>query len=197
MEENLSAEQLGARLHELRRQRQLTLQELAERSGVSRAMLSKIERGEKMPTVVLALRIAQALGLTMSQLLGVVEQRAVVLLPKRQQLVYRDPESGIERHLLSPPFEGPHLEFLRYVLPEGATTGEVPAHPRGVEKYVLVEQGRLCVSIAGQEYLLEAGDTLYFEADTVHRYENRGSGSCSYYLVATSGKGSFDKESLI
>lgn len=195
MEENLSAEQLGARLHELRRQRQLTLQELAERSGVSRAMLSKIERGEKMPTVVLALHIAQALGLTMSQLLGVVEQRAVVLLPKRQQLVYRDPESGIERQLLSPPFEGQHLEFLHYILPESITIGEVPAHPRGVEKYILVEQGQLCVSIADQEYLLEAGDVLYFEANTPHRYENRGSGRCSYYLVATSGTG-FSEHSL-
>jgi transcriptional regulator with XRE-family HTH domain len=197
MEENLSAEQIGARLHELRRQRQLTLQMLAERSGVSRAMLSKIERGEKMPTVVLALRIAQALGLTMSQLLGVVEQRAVVLLPKRQQLIYRDPESGVERQLLSPPFEGQHLEFLRYILPQGAVIGEVPAHPRGVEKYVLVEQGQLCVSVAGQEYQLDAGDMLYFEADIPHRYENKGSGRCSYYLVATSGNGSFEKESML
>ena len=159
---------------------------LAERSGVSRAMISKLERGENNPTLVVAAKVAEGLGVTLSQLVGVEEKREVVVVPRERRMVMRDPETGFERQLLSPSFGGRGVEFILNVVPEGSTSGEFPPHRRGVEEYVAVEKGRLRAVIGGEEYLLEEGDALYFEADVSHRFDNVGDGECSYYLVIVS-----------
>jgi transcriptional regulator with XRE-family HTH domain len=179
-------ERLGARMKDLRRERGLTLEELAEHSGVSRAMISKVERGEKNPTLVVAAKVAEGLGVTLSELLGVEERREVVVVPRERRMVMRDPETGFERQLLSPAFGGRGIEFVCNVVPEGSTSGEFPPHHRGVEEYVVVEKGRLRAVIGGEEHLLEEGDALYFEADASHRFDNAGDGECSYYLVIVS-----------
>jgi transcriptional regulator with XRE-family HTH domain len=184
--EAIYGERLGARVRELRRERRLTLDDLAERSGVSRAMISKVERGEKNPTLVVAAKLAEGLGITLSELLGTEERREVVVVPREKQMVMRDPETGFERRLLSPSFGGRGVEFIRNVVPEGSTSGEFPPHRRGVEEYVAVEKGRLKAILAGEEHLLEEGDALYFEADVTHRFDNAGDGECNYYLVIIS-----------
>lgn len=182
----VSADRLGERVRELRRERGLTLEELAERSGVSRAMISKLERGEKNPTLVVAAKLAEGFGVTLSQLVGMEERREVVVVPREKRMVMRDPETGFERQLLSPSFGGRGVEFIRNVVPEGSTSGEFPPHRRGVEEYVVVEQGNLKAIIGGEEYLLKEGDALYFEANVSHRFDNAGDGGCSYYLVIVS-----------
>lgn len=186
MAEAVSAGRLGRRVRELRRERGLTLEALAGRSGVSRAMISKLERGEKNPTLVVAAKVAEGLGTTLSELLGVEERREVVVVPREKRMVMRDPETGFERQLLSPSFGGRGVEFIRNVVPEGSTSGEFPPHRRGAEEYVAVEKGRLRATIAGEEHLLEEGDALYFEADVTHRFDNAGDGECNYYLVISS-----------
>jgi len=173
-------------VRELRRGRGLTLEELAERSGVSRAMISKLERGEKNPTLVVAAKLAEGFGVTLSQLVGMEERREVVVVPRDKRMVMRDPETGFERQLLSPSFGGRGVEFIRNVVPEGSNSGEFPPHRRGVEEYIVVEKGRLTAVIEGEEILLEGGDALYFEADVRHRFDNAGDGECSYYLVIVS-----------
>ena len=188
MAEAVSAGRLGSRVKELRKQRGMTLEALAERSGVSRAMLSKVERGEKNPTLVVAARIAEGFGVTLSGLLGTEERREVVVVPRERRMVMRDPETGFERQLLSPSFGVRGVEFVRNVVPEGSTSGEFPPHRSGVEEYVVVERGRLRAILGGEEHLLEEGDTLYFEADVPHRFDNAGEGACSYYLVMSSGR---------
>jgi transcriptional regulator with XRE-family HTH domain len=187
--EEVSSERLGERLRALRKGRGLTLEALAERSGVSRAMISKLERGEKNPTLVVAAKVAEGLEVSLSQLVGVEERREVVMVPRERRMVMRDPGTGFERQLLSPSFGGRGIEFIRNVVPEGSTSGEFPPHRRGVEEYVVVEKGRLRATIGGEDYLLELGDALYFEADVPHRFDNAGEGECSYYLVIDS-KGS-------
>ena len=184
--EAIYGERLGAQVKELRQERGLTLEDLAGRSGVSRAMISKVERGEKNPTLVVAAKVAEGLGVTLSELLGVEERREVVVVPRGRRMVVRDPETGFERQLLSPTFGGRGVEFVRNVVPCGSTSGEFPSHRRGVEEYVVVEQGRLRAVIGGEEYLLEEGDALYFEADVAHRFDSAGDGECSYYLVIVS-----------
>ena len=186
MVEAIYGELLGARMKDLRRERGLTLEELAEHSGVSRAMISKVERGEKNPTLVVAAKVAEGLGVTLSEILGVEERREVVVVPRERRMIMRDPETGFERQLLSPTFAGRGVEFVRNVVPEGSTSGEFPPHRRGVEEYVVVEKGRLKAVIGGEEHLLEKGDALYFEADASHRFDNAGDGTCSYYLVTLS-----------
>lgn len=138
-----SSEQFGPRVRDLRRERGLTLEDLASRSGVSRAMISKLERGEKNPTLVVAAKVAEGLGITLSQLMGIEERREVVVVPREKRMVMRDPETGFERQLLSPSFGGRGVEFIRNVVPEGSTSGDFPPHRRGVEEYVAVEKGRL------------------------------------------------------
>src|ERR671917_2867906 len=184
--EAVSALQLGARVKELRKRRGMTLEALAERSGVSRAMLSKLERGEKNPTLVVTARIAEGFGVTLSELLGTEERREIIVVPRERRMVMRDPETGFERQLLSPSFGGRAVEFIRNIVPYESTSGEFPPHRRGVDEYVAVEKGRLRAIIGGEEYLLEEGDALYFEADVSHRFDNVGDGECSYYLVIVS-----------
>lgn len=184
--EAVSSTRLGARVKDLRRRRGLTLEELAGSSGVSRAMLSKVERGEKNPTLVVAAKVAEGLGVGLSELLGTEERREVVVVPRDRRPVMRDPESGFERQLLSPPFGGRGVEFVRNVVPEGATSGRFPPHRRGVEEYIVVEKGRLRAALGGEERVLHEGDALYFEADIPHRFDNVGEGECSYYLVIVS-----------
>jgi transcriptional regulator with XRE-family HTH domain len=184
--EAIYGERLGARVKELRRRRGLTLEDLAERAGVSRAMISKIERGEKNPTLVVAAKVAKGFGVTISELLGVEERREIVVIPRERRMTMRDPETGFERQLLSPTFGGRGVEFVRNVVPRGSTSGELPPHRRGVEEYVVVEKGRLRASVGREEHLLEAGDALYFEADVSHRFDNAGDGECSYYLIIVS-----------
>ena len=183
--EDVSSGQLGERVRALRRERGWTLELLAERSGVSRAMISKLERGEKNPTLVVAARVAEGLGVSLLQLVGIEARREIVVVPRERRMVMRDPETGFERQLLSPSFCG-ELEFIRNVVPEGSTSGEFPPHRRGVEEYVVVEKGRLRAILGSEEHVLEEGDAAYFEADVAHRFDNAGVGECSYYLVIDS-----------
>jgi transcriptional regulator with XRE-family HTH domain len=182
----VSADRLGDRVRELRRGRGLTLEELAERSGVSRAMISKVERGEKNPTLVVAAKVAEGLEITLSELLGTEERRKIIVVHRERRMVMRDPETGFERQLLSPSLGRRAVEFIRNIVPRESTSGEFLPHRRGVEEYVVVEKGRLRAIIGGEEYLLEEGDALYFEADVSHRFDNAGDGECSYYLVIVS-----------
>jgi len=123
MSEAVATEKLGARVRELRRERGLTLQGLAEKSGVSRAMISKLERGEKNPTLVIAARLAEGLEVTLSQLAGMEERREVIVVPKDCRMTMRDPKTGFERQLLSPSFARGGLEFVRNVIPESSSSG--------------------------------------------------------------------------
>jgi transcriptional regulator with XRE-family HTH domain len=184
--EEVASGRLGERVRALRRERGLTLDSLAGRSGVSRAMISKLERGEKNPTLVVAAKLAEGLGVSLSQLVGVEERRGAVVVRRERRMVMRDPETGFERQLLSPSFGGRGVEFIRNVVPGGSSSGEFPPHRRGVTEYVVVERGRLRALLGGEEHLLEEGDALYFEADVTHRFDNAGEGECSYYLVIDS-----------
>jgi mannose-6-phosphate isomerase-like protein (cupin superfamily) len=149
-------------------------------------MISKLERGEKNPTLVVAAKLAEGLGVTLSQLVGMDVRREVVVVPREGRMVMRDPETGFERQLLSPACFGRGVEFVRNEIPEGSTSGEFPPHRKGVAEHVVVERGRLRAVLGGEEYLLEEGDAVYFEADVPHRFDNAGEGKCSYYLVISS-----------
>ena len=147
-------------------------------------MLSKVERGEKSPTIGVAKRISRALNTSLSFLAGGQEERrAVAVIRKDQRYVFRDRETGFERHLLSPPTAGSAVEILFHYLPAGASTGRLPAYPTGTEKHVIVAEGNLIVPIADEEVALARGDALFFEADIEHSFDNRSKQPCGYYLV--------------
>jgi len=180
----------GDRIRQIREQAGLTLEQVAKLSGVSRAMLSKVERGEKSPTIGVAKHIAHGLGVSFSALVSdeVPSRRAFALVRKDQRQVFRDPETGFERHLLSPLMTGMAVEVVLHHLPPKASTGKTPPHPAGVTKHVLVSKGRIVVGVDQVETVLEEGDSLYFEADVDHWFENRTARAAEYYLVISAAR---------
>lgn len=175
----------GDRVRSLREQANLTLEQLSKMSGVSRAMLSQVERGEKSPTIGVAKRIAHALGASFSALVGDegTTRRAFALVRKEQRQVFRDPETGFERYLLSPIIPGMPVEVVLHHLPPKTSTGKLPPYPSGATKHVLAYRGRVLVGVDNVETVLEEGDSLFFEADVEHWFENRSGRPAEYYLV--------------
>lgn len=180
--------EFGANVKKERKRKNLTLEELSERSKVSRSMLSMIERGEKNPTIQVAAQIAEGLEVTLSYLLGEQQKHEVVLIRSDQRLVYKDETSGVERHLLSPSFTTKGIEFILNVIPPFQSTGTFPAHKKGVKEYIHVAQGTLQVELGEQPdtYVLEAGDSIFFEADLQHRFTNLCDQPCHYFLIIDS-----------
>lgn len=177
------AARFGARVRAARQRQGLTLDALAAAAGISRATLSNLERGEHNPSLTAATNVARALGIGLALLLGDEDRRPVVTIPKGERLVFRDPATGIERQLLSPPFAGRGIEFIRAILPPGAVTDDLaPYHP-AIDKYLLVEEGTLRVVVGGEAHDLGAGDAFYFRATAAHRFENPGPTPCSYVAV--------------
>ncbi|MEQ8766011.1 MAG: XRE family transcriptional regulator [Planctomycetota bacterium] len=180
---------MAERIRSLRKERSWTLEELSSRSEVSRAMLSKIERGEASPTVVVAARIASAFGIGLSDLVEAPHDRQTAqVTPRKERRRFIDSKTGFVRELVSPPFENRRFELVEHILPEGQSTGRLPAYPKGVEKQLVVHRGKLRVRIGDTSHELSLGDGLYFEADIEHEFENRGRGECRYYLVVVAAK---------
>jgi transcriptional regulator with XRE-family HTH domain len=177
-------EALGVRLKSARVTAHLTLDHLAARSGVSRAMLSKVERGEKSPTLSIISRIARGLDLSLSALLGAEPDPAeIVVIPPSKRLVFKDPETGFERHLLSPTHIDNGVELLMHVIPPRSSSGDLPAYTTRTEKYVAVHEGALVLQVGEARYQLSAGDALYFEVRSSYRLLNEGTEPCVYYMV--------------
>jgi len=176
--------EVGSRVKRLRTEAGLTLEEFAEQSGVSRAMLSKVERGEKSPTLAIIVRIAKGLNVSMSTLMGAEPDPAqVVVIRKANRLAFKDPETGFERHNLSPTHLDNDLEFLLHRIPSGESSGELPPYRVPTEKYLIVHEGQLTVQSGDAHYVLETGDSFYFDVRDTYRFINAGKTPCAYYLV--------------
>ncbi|QEE41174.1 MULTISPECIES: XRE family transcriptional regulator [unclassified Methylobacterium] len=174
---------LADEIRRRRRERDLSLEALASLSGVSRSMISKIERGEAAPSTVVLSRLAEALGVTFSRLMSPATEVEVLLIPASRQPVLRDEASGFLRRCLSPVLPGRGIDWVLNTLPPGATTGEFVAHRRGVSEYIFVLKGRLRATIGDRAVVVEEGDSLYFEADAGHTFTNLGAEACQYFLV--------------
>lgn len=177
---------LGDAIRESRRRQGLTLDQLSARCGVSRAAISKIERGESGATTPVLGRIAEALDLSISQLIGGRESSDVVRVPRAAQPVFREEETGFERRSLSPLYFGRGVDFVRNTLPAGAKTGPFPSHREGVEEHLYVARGRLRVTLADESHDLEPGDFLFYRANLNHAFETLGDEPCEFFIVIDS-----------
>jgi uncharacterized cupin superfamily protein len=149
-------------------------------------MLSKVERGEKSPTIGIATRIAHALDTSLSSLVGGdATGHGVAVMRRHERPVFRDPETGFERHIVSPAGRAGRVEVLYHYLPPGTSTGNLPPYPPGTEKQVVVTEGDLIVVTGRPEQRLASGDALVFEASLEHAFENRSSEPCGYYLIVS------------
>lgn len=182
MSDDFDVGALGQRIRSLRTSAGLTIEALSRRAGVSRSMVAAVEGGEKAPTVLTLHRIANGLGTNMTSLLGEETQGDVLLLRRGQQRVARDP-SGWERRNLSPAAPGTTFEFMRTTIPPGIDTGVFPPHASGTREIVAVEAGSLRLTIDGTPWLLDAGDSIAYRGDVLHRFANPGDVDCVYYLT--------------
>lgn len=164
----------------------LTLEQLASRSGVSRTMLSDVERGHKSPTIRVASQIAAGLDCTVSDLLDEPPGARVTVLRKRERSRFIDPESGVERHVLSTSLAGRSLEVVCYVIPAGKETGEFPPHRHGVVELLTVVAGELELRLASERFVLKQGDSVTYQADVPHQYRALGRRTCELLLVIDS-----------
>ncbi len=184
-----SPEALGARVRALREAMNLSLRDLAERSGVSAPMLSQVERGETSPTLQLAARIASGLDLRLSQLLRLDEDGAVTIV-RHDERRAGPAAQGHNYEVLTPPLPGQRAELSRHTLAPGASTGgpgDPPMHEPGSRETALVEVGSLVLACDGESYLLAAGDCVTFDADLPHHFENPGTEDAVLLAVVSAG----------
>jgi transcriptional regulator with XRE-family HTH domain len=179
---------LAKNLREERESRGWTLAELAARSGVSRAMLSKIERREASPTAALLGRLTAALGMTLSRLFEqMADQPAGQITRVAEQPLWRDPETGFTRRALTPPQSGAlpatPLEMVWGELPPGAEIAYPGIFPFIADQQLVVISGQLAIRQAGVGYLLEAGDCLRFGSPTDVLFRNPGAARCRYVIA--------------
>ncbi len=180
---------IGRRVRAERTRLGLSLEDVADRSGVSRSMVSEIERGRKVPTIVVLDRITAALGTSLTALVQPVETTQVVVLRRGEQQVVVDP-SGWHRRILSPVLPDVDFELMRTTIGPGIDAGTWQAHGAGSREYLAVEAGTLILTVDGTEHVLEAGDSIYHDGDCTHGYRNPGTVDCVYYLAFTrSGAG--------
>ena len=177
---------MSARLRRLRITRRLTLRAAEEATGVSRSMLSKIERGGASPTATILGKLAEGFGVSISQLVGGPVNRprhGAILLKHREQTVFRDPDSGFERRSLSPVRQGHAVDFVVNRLPPKQTSGLFPPHRPGVEETLCVSAGRLLLFLDGRRIELKAGDSVFYRANVGHRFENPSATEAAAFFI--------------
>jgi transcriptional regulator with XRE-family HTH domain len=173
---------IAAALQAARQTRGLSGGALADRSGVSRAMISKIERGETQPTAALLARLAAALGMTLSELVARAEQDQDRLVRAADQPTWTDPDTGYTRRAVSPAAGGP-LELVEVELPAGAEVAFPAETYSFLHQQIWVLAGRLTFREGATEHDLAEGDCLRLGPPRDCAFVNRTGAPCRY-LVA-------------
>jgi transcriptional regulator with XRE-family HTH domain len=179
---------VGSRIHALREAMDLSLRDLAERSGVSAPMLSQVERGATSPTLAVAARIATGLDLTLSQLLRLDEDDHVVVVRCGQGRKRRRGGHRVEE--LTPPLPGQRADVSLHRLGLGAVTGgadDPPIHEPGSRETAVVLEGTVTLVADGEHHQLRAGDSVTFDADLPHHFENNGEHPAELLAVVAAG----------
>lgn len=176
---------LASRLAALRQERGWSLEDLAARSGISRATLSRLERGETSPTAALLGRLCSAHGRTMSRLLAEVEAEPPLLLHAAEQPVWSDPETGFLRRNPSPPAPGYRTELVQGCLPAGAVIAYAQPPEMGLEHHLLMLSGLLELSLDGVPQRLGPGDCLRYRLTGASRFACPGPEAARYLIAIT------------
>jgi transcriptional regulator with XRE-family HTH domain len=176
------------RVRSLRKSKSLTLEQLASLSGVSRSMLSQIERGAANPTLGVAFRIAQAFGMSLGDLVDVPSPtgRIDVVRSGDRSSLFRDDEQCRIR-TLSPLHLEKDVEFYELTLKIGGSLVSAP-HFEGTREFLTVEEGHLRVTSGEESTELRQGDSAHYPADVPHRIDNLGAGEAVAFLVDIYGR---------
>lgn len=179
---------VGARIKALRDSMDLSLRDLAALSGVSAPMLSQVERGETSPTLVVAERIASGLDLTLSQLLRLDESEHVVVTRAGERRVHA--RRGHRTEELTPPLPGQRADVSLHALEPGAATGKAgdpTLHEPGARETAVVFSGTVTLLIDDERHDLADGDSVTFDADLPHSFENTSEAPAEFFAVVAAG----------
>jgi transcriptional regulator with XRE-family HTH domain len=181
--------EIGARIKMLRADRGFTIEELAQRSGVSRAMISRIERGESSATAQLLNRLCGGLGITLSGLFARDDSEASSPLSRlANQATWRDPDSGYVRRRVSPASADGVLDLVDVVLPPGATVPLDTRNLRGADQLVYVLEGELDMILGEETTSLSTGDCLHMRFDTTNTFKNSSNRPVRYLVALSLGR---------
>lgn len=174
---------LGARVKQLRGSRGWSLEALANASGVSRSMLSEIEREQANPTLAVTLRIAQAFSMSLGELLEVPgASSAVTVIRANDRAFHYRSDKACRVRTLSPLNLEKDVEFYEVQLQPGGSLRSAP-HFEGTREFLTVQKGQVRVESAGDGEVLGPGDSASYRADVPHAIINAGKGEAVVFLV--------------
>lgn len=172
---------VGHNLKRLRDERKLSLDKLAELTGVSKSMLGQIERGESSPTISSVWKISNGLKIAFTALLSSPQPDTNTVQKSSLQPLLAD--SGKWRLFPFFPIEaGRNFEIYTVEVDPGGFLQADP-HPHGTQEFLTIFAGELTVLVDSQEYRLPSGDSIRFRADRRHAYRNMGQGMARLNMV--------------
>jgi transcriptional regulator with XRE-family HTH domain len=174
---------IAQQLARLRGERGWSLDTLAEKTGISRATLSRLERAELSPTAAMLGKLCSVYGRTLSRLMAEAETRPPNLVPASAQAAWTDPESGYRRRVVSPPAPELRGELVEVRMPAGATVSYDAAPVAGLEHHLWMLDGSIVLDVEGSRFTLRPGDCLRYVLTGPSRFENPGKREARY-LVA-------------
>ncbi len=177
---------VGDTLAALRQAHALSLDELSRKAGVSKSMLSQIERAQANPTVAVVWRLANALGVPIAELLGSAPAApaapAITLVPTQATPSLRSPDGLCELRILGPVEMAGQFEWYELKLQPGGVLDSQPHEP-GTREHLTVAAGSMELQVADASQKLKVSETARYPADCSHRIRNTGKTAASAWLV--------------
>ena len=176
---------VGDTLAALRQSRALSLDELSRKAGVSKSMLSQIERAQANPTVAVVWRLANALGVPLADLLGsapAVQAPAIGFLSAHATPALRSPDGLCDLRILGPIELAGQFEWYALTIGAGGAL-ESNAHEDGTREHLTVQNGAIEVHSGNEIQRLKAGETARYCADRPHAIRNAGKTTATAWLV--------------
>jgi transcriptional regulator with XRE-family HTH domain len=173
---------LARRLKELRNERGWSLDDLATRSGVSRATLSRLENADVSPTASVLGKLCAVFGMPMSRLMRMVEESFAPLISRTEQPVWTDPETGYVRRSVSPPVSQLAGEVIESTLPPSSHIHYDGTPRPGMEHHLVLIDGALEIAVSGQTHRLQVGDCLRYQLTGPSTFSTPNEAGAKYLL---------------
>lgn len=179
-------QRIGGRIRIERESRGWSAVDLAERAGVSRAMIHKIERGESSPTATLLGRLSGAFGISMSTLIARAEMAEGQLLRQVDQPLWQDPQSGYLRRHISPRTDLP-IDLVQITLPPGSDIPMPASAYMEARQLIWLQEGELIFMEGSHRHVMSAGDCLALGPPNNCHFINDSYAPCVYLIVRLNG----------
>ena len=174
---------IGANIRRLRQQQGLSLQELSQRAGITSSMISQIENGKTNPSLATLKQISNELETTIGQLIDDKESKHDQVLRFPERKAFHQKEQGIYMELLTTPDPYKQMEPLYFTLEPNASSGKAYRHYG--QEFLVILKGKLEIILNDNKYVLNKGDSFYFNSSTPHKYRNLSKGKTELVWIVT------------